>query len=218
MIVKRAAESILKAVWSNRRPKRYHFIHIPKNAGRSIRHVLELRGGVILTRPLHYRYRDLQPRQLKYFGVVRNPWSRTASRYHYSKQTAKNWPDSDKRKAYITDVSFKDFVMDQRVFEIPEHPGQPWMGPMTSWFDQLEWLEDENHQVVCDCLRFEHLASDLDSYFGEKLRLPHKGPKSGDYRPLYTDALAEIVAKRFARDIEYFGFTFDGAATRNTIA
>ncbi len=39
-----------------------------------------------------------------------------------------------------------------------------------------------------------------------------------DYRSMYTDELAEIVARLFRDDIDYFGFTFDGPATRNTFA
>jgi hypothetical protein len=35
---------------------------------------------------------------------------------------------------------------------------------------------------------------------------------------MYTDELAEIVAKTFQADIDYFGFTFEGTATRNTFA
>jgi hypothetical protein len=114
-------------------------------------------------------------------------------------------------------ASFEDFVRDQKIFTIPEHPGQPWMGPMNSWFNQLEWIKDENGQVVCDCLRLEYLDHDLSSYFHQSIR-PHRKNstrKEYDYRRVYTEELAEIVERTFQDDIEYFGFGFDGPATRN---
>jgi hypothetical protein len=32
---------------------------------------------------------------------------------------------------------------------------------------------------------------------------------------MYTDELADIISTLFREDIEYFGFSFDGMATRN---
>jgi hypothetical protein len=32
---------------------------------------------------------------------------------------------------------------------------------------------------------------------------------------MYSDELADIVARRFRDDIQHFGFSFDGPATRN---
>ncbi len=91
------------------------------------------------------------------------------------------------------------------------------MGPLSSWFNQLEWLRDETGTVVCDCLRMEQLPEDLRTYLGRPIRLRRKNETRSryDYRVMYTDELREIVAETFRDDIEYFGFTFDGAATRN---
>jgi hypothetical protein len=47
---------------------------------------------------------------------------------------------------------------------------------------------------------------------GRDATLPHL-KRSGapvDYREVYDDASAEVVAQRFARDIEHFGYGFDG--------
>ena len=111
-----------------RREYKYHFIHIPKNGGSSVRTALEKRGDVSLSIPYHYRYVDIADkvsRDLTFFCIVRNPWSRTASRYVFGKQNAKEWPAGDPRKSYIEKATFADFVRDQKIFEIPEHPGQP---------------------------------------------------------------------------------------------
>ena len=91
------------------------------------------------------------------------------------------------------------------------------MGPLSSWFNQLEWLRDKDGRVACDCLRLEHLDDDLPTYLQRPIRLRRENvTKTGhDYRAMYTDELAEIVAQLFAEDIRHFGFSFDGPATRN---
>jgi hypothetical protein len=37
-----------------------------------------------------------------------------------------------------------------------------------------------------------------------------------DYRTMYTPKTRQMVADAFAKDIEHFGFDFEGPATRNT--
>lgn len=204
------------------RKAKYHFIHIPKNGGLSIRAALKNRSYVSMSDPFHYRYVDIAGKvgeDRRCFCIVRNPWSRTASRYLYARQRAPRWPEQDPRRIYISDASFADFVRDQPVFPVPGHPDQPWMGPMNSWFDQLEWVRDANGIVRCDCLRFEFLSSDLTDYLQSPIDLPHENATrdSYDYREMYSDELTEIVAETFREDIAYFGFTFDGAAERRIV-
>jgi hypothetical protein len=201
---------------------KYHFIHIPKNGGTSVRTALAQRGDVSLGNPFHSRYVDVVPdlgKELRYFCVVRNPWSRTASRYVFAKQNALRWPRNDPRKRYIEKASFEDYVREQRIFEIPEHPGKPWMGPMNSWFNQLEWIADENQIVRCDCLRLERLENDLETYFGESIKLTRENTSKDryNYRDMYSHHLIELVGETFQRDIDYFGFTFEGSATKNIV-
>lgn len=199
----------------------FHFIHIPKNAGQSVRDALYLQHDVSLSEPFHYRYVDVVEQfgaHLKYFAVVRNPWSRTASRFHYAKQNSVRWAIDDPRRKYIEGASFGDFVKDQKILPIPAHPGQPWMGPLNSWFNQLEWLQDKNGTIACDCLRLEHLDTDLCSYLGRPIAVSHRNAtrQHYDYRSMYTPELADIIAALFKDDIHHFGFTFEGSASRNT--
>ena len=194
----------------------HHFIHIPRSGGTSIRRTL--RFWISLSDPYHYRYVDVVDNLnlgVRCFCVIRNPWSRTASRYVYSRKTAKQWPQDCPRKKYIESVDFDQYVRDMMLFEIPQHPGMPWMGPMTSWFNQLYWIIDSSGKVVCDCLRLEHLNEDLGIYLGAQV--PKINASSADYRKMFTDETVELVAHKFADDIEYFGFSFNGCATRNTI-
>lgn len=178
-----------------------------------------MQRDVSLSEPYHYRYVDIADqvgRHLKFFAVVRNPWSRTASRYHFARQNAEKWDANDPRRKFISKASFADFVREQRILPIPEHPGQPWMGPLSSWFNQLEWIRDERGQVACECLRMEHLSQDLGPFLGRRIDLRHRNTTQEryDYRSMYTDDLIEIVARLFQADIEHFGFAFSGSATR----
>jgi hypothetical protein len=210
----------LRTLRIGRRAPSFHFIHIPKNAGESVRAALDREADISVSSPYHYRYVDIAQRlgpQVRCFAVIRNPWSRTASRYHFGKQNATRWPEDDPRRRYIVNATFADFVNDRRILPIPEHPNQPWMGPLSSWLDQLEWLCDANGNVACDCLRLEHLQEDLEGYLSRRLSLPNRNVTKArfDYRTMYTDELAEKVATYFERDIQYFGFEFNGPATRN---
>ena len=154
---------------------------------------------------------------LKFFCIVRNPWSRTASRYMFGMQNASRWEDNDPRKKFILNATFESYVKDQKILPIPKHPNQPWMGPLSSWFDQLEWIRDENGSVACDCLRLEHLEDDISTYLGKEIRIPRRNVTNNryDYRAMYNDELIQIVADTFKDDIDYFGFDFIGPATRN---
>jgi hypothetical protein len=213
----------IKKYWIGSGHARFHFIHIPKNAGQSIRDALYLQPDISMSEPFHYRYADIADvvgHHLQYFAVVRNPWARTASRFHFGKQNADRWPTVDPRRQFIENATFSDFVRQQRILPIPEHPAQPWMGPLSSWFDQLEWLRDGDGQIACDCLRLEHLEQDLSAYLNRKISLRRANATRAayDYRTMYTDELAAIVARVFQQDIEHFGFAFDGTATRNVFA
>lgn len=88
---------------------------------------------------------------------------------------------------------------------------------MNSWFNHLEWIRNEENEVVCDCLRLEYLSDDISAYFRDSVVIPRKNvtKERYDYRKMYTDELIEIVARTFVEDIEYFGFSFESAALKN---
>ena len=220
MRLKALGRRMLRKFVFDERHARFHFIHIPKNAGQSVRDALYLQPDVSLSEPYHYRYVDIADkvgRNLQFFAIVRNPWSRTASRYQFARQNASRWSSNDPRRQFISQATFADFVKERKILPIPEHPDQPWMGPLNSWFNQLEWLRDESGNVACDCLRMEQLDQDVVAYLQRPITLSRKNATRTkyDYRSMYTDELAEIVARIFREDIEHFGFDFGGPATRN---
>jgi hypothetical protein len=214
---------VARALRFHQRRATFHFIHIPKNAGESVRASLYLQRSISFSTPFHYRYVDIADkvgRDLKFFAVVRNPWSRTASRYQFGRQNATKWPMDDPRRRFMETASFADFVTRREMLPSPRHPNQPWMGPLSSWFNQLEWIRNESSAVVCDCLRMEALEEDLSLYLGRRIRLEAANltRQRYDYRSMYSDRLTDLVAEYFRDDIEHFGFTFDGPATKNIVA
>lgn len=217
------------------------FIHIPKNGGMTVR-----RGnipGLILaeehnhvspeyTEKLHRkmmecneamgdehaRWRDWRVdlrENNPAFAVVRNPWDRTVSRYTYMirciETRSGRWETYSKCK-------FGEFLEQRHRWGGQEFF---WHRGIRGWFQQKDYVTDEDGNLRCDILRF---GLDLTDYLGTELppRNVSNGTKDGstvvgkkDYRKFYGAEERRIIEEWYAEDIEYFGFTFDGHATKN---
>jgi hypothetical protein len=81
---------------------------------------------------------------------------------------------------------------------------------------QHRFVTDDTGAVVVDFVgRFESLSEDFDKVrlrLGIECRLPHEkrsARRDGlDYRRYYTEEAQRVVAARYARDIELFGYEF----------
>jgi hypothetical protein len=78
---------------------------------------------------------------------------------------------------------------------------------------QHRFVTDDTGKVIVDFVgRFESLAEDFDKVrlrLGIESRLPHaKRSARRDYRRYYTEETQRVVAARYARDIELFGYEF----------
>ena len=119
------------------------------------------------------------------FGTVRNPWDRMASLWRSTV--------SDKQ-------TFWQFLTGRRVK----------MGSVDILrFPQVQWLYGVDH-----VLRYEHLQEDLDELhhmlFPSHAETPRLGQHNVSVRrdePDWTEREVELVADRFAPDIERFGYT-----------
>jgi hypothetical protein len=178
------------------------FIHINKTGGSSVEKALGL-GFAHLT--------ALQTRRLLgerrwarrfSFAVVRNPWDKISSHYHYRVQTNQTRLKADA-------ISFSDWVKRAYGDRDPKYYDKPLM-----FAPQVEWLSDEQGNIIVGhIMRFERLQPDFDEVCRimqrEPVTLPRLKPSvRGPYQEDYDDEAREVVAERFERDIETFGYSF----------
>src|SRR5436190_2754988 len=132
------------------------------------------------------------------FAFVRNPWDRLVSRYAYLLRN-KEHP----RHEFVSGM--KDFES-YLAWEIGR-------GKMS----QDTYVTDASGKWLVDFIGYyERLHEDFAkacAHLGVKAELPRANTSSHrDYRTYYTPATRELVAKHFQRDVELFGYTFDGLA------
>lgn len=179
------------------------FIHINKTGGSSIETALGL----------NFQHKTAQEKiadlgiekwnQSFTFSVVRNPWDKVVSHYHYRLLTKQ--PSLVERP-----VDFRTWVKltygEQNPFYFDSH---------LMFMPQLDWITDGNGTVlVKEVLRFEELESDFESKVLApnhiKATLPHlKKTDRTPYSDYYDDETKKIVAKWFDADIVFFGYCFD---------
>lgn len=222
---------------------KWHFIHIPKNAGMTIRRSPTLAGKFTVSSPKyhispdytanvkrtmdqygdhhgfeHARLRDIRADHIQShtpFAIIRNPWSRTVSRYWFAYKVIHV---ERKVPAEYCDVSSFESFLDER-HKWGELPYM-WHRAVRGWYNQVEYITaGENHNRDAICLRFEHLQADLSQLFGVDFQDRSRNVTAvfdKPYHEMYNDRTIQIVADWYAKDIEHFGFDFDRPAQRNT--
>ncbi len=162
------------------------------------------------------------------FTIVRNPWDMVVSRYFWNKKNAtprmtptevlqeiKQHPlnvdlygkllnaqrRSVKSKELGPNDDFKTFVMQKLPANISNSKYYfDWRGkPFNDFVIRYENL-DQDYKTLCEKIGvpYEPLPS-----------LKTKTRKKRNYQEMYDDELRDWVAKKFQREIEYFGYTFE---------
>jgi hypothetical protein len=203
------------------------FIHVDKAAGTSIQRALQpfagQRAGSRLRRRLVWLgtanrffnlYRalefpehvtaltvkkclppDLYSRLFK-FAFVRNPWDRLVSRYSYLLRNE----DHPRHKFVKAMNGFEDYLdweirrgkMSQHDYVCGANGG--WLVDFVGYYERLH----EDFANVCARLK-------VDAQLPQANSSSHR-----NYKTHYTPATREAVAKHFQRDIDLFGYEFDG--------
>tara|TARA_Y100000004_G_scaffold43622_1_gene47761 strand:- start:21 stop:626 length:606 start_codon:yes stop_codon:yes gene_type:complete len=189
------------------------FIHIPKNGGSSVKADERTNKFVIFNTGVgwHSRWKDT-PKKIsdayKAFGIIRNPWSRTVSRYMFGVESIYRGDHGAIPK------NFDEFLETRYVWK------NEWADPIRSWNTQYDYVCDDEDNVCCDILRLEHIDYDLPKYFNIDIKQgvvkENATGYTQDYRNVYNDNTIQIVADWYQQDIDYWGFDFDTGATKNT--
>lgn len=211
------------------RGRSYIFVHIPKTGGTSMALALEdraMKDDIMLgdtPKALNRRRRvkDIKTsgRLWKHaalsdidglvsveeiaamftFTMVRNPWDRMVSYYHWLREQSFDHPAVTLAKAR----DFAGFLSEP----VTQSTQRQW--PASSYMVDIEGKER-----CAAYIRLEHFAQDaapLWDHLGFELSLPHqnRSARVTDFRDYYTPALRDIVADCCATDIARFGYSFD---------
>lgn len=209
--------------------RNFIFVHIPKTGGTSVALALEARAHpediLIGDTPKAIRRKGrvnkltakgrlwkhstladidgvLPPgkmEQMYVFTLVRNPWDRLVSYYHWLRGQSFDHPAVTLAKA----EQFEGFVL---------HPDTD---ASLRAFPYARYVTDAAGITrAAAYVRLEALAQDLapvEQHLGFKLLLPHANASNRpkDYRTAYSDRSAQAVAEMCAQDIAQFGYRFD---------
>lgn len=181
--------------------KDFVFIHINKTGGSSIETALGLRQNHKTALEKRARLGEEEWERRFRFTIVRNPWDKVVSHYHFRVMTNQTGLGDHP-------IGFNEWV--RRAYR--DHEPQYWNKPK-NFMPQWNWISDENGKLIINFIgRFENLADDFQ-YICQKINrqveLPHvKKSGRGHYREYYDEESVEIVRACFKIDIENLGYSF----------
>ena len=211
------------------RGRRYAFVHIPKTGGTALSLALEARAmkdDLLIGDTPKARARKARLHGVKTAGrvwkhstladviglvtaaeldgfmivaMVRNPWDRAVSYYHWLRVQGFAHPAVGLAKSH----EFSGFLNHpQTVAALRLWPA----GAYVRRADGTEW--------PCHFLRLEHFAEDaapFEAHLGFRLTLPRatESARDRDWRGYYSDADAALLADCCAEDIARFSYRFD---------
>ena len=210
------------------RGRKYIFIHAPKTGGTSMALALESRamkddimlGDTPKAKRRRHKVADVKTAgrlwkhstladldglitldeldTLFVFTLVRNPWDRMVSYYHWLRDQSFDHPAAKIAQTH----DFEGFVT------------HPLIGQSFAAAPAAHYMTDAAGQERANLyIRLEHWRADarpLWAHLGFELELPHvnESARGADYRSFYTDKSASYVAETCRADIGRFGYSF----------
>ncbi len=135
------------------------------------------------------------------FTIIRNPWDRMVSFYHYHKEKTldKGFPTTTWN--YIKDLNFSEFLKSSK-FQI-------W----SSRNNITDYITYNKKPYIDYYINFENLEKDFEII--KKISGNHKKLKKHNksfhfnYKKYYTKETKEIINSLFKAEIDFFNFKFD---------
>ena len=196
------------------------FIHIPKTAGETLsaalqvriqtyKHTFQLEKEIADKHETITEYMSLNPNNNDYFkfAFVRNPWDRVVSLWSYYVK---------RNIAPVSDNNFKTCIKNLETLfcKVPDNYYSNSQRKINLLYPQYHFISDWYGNNVLDYIgRFENLQEDFDTVCDKigipQQQLPHTNKSNHKhYTEYYDDETREIVAEKYAKDIEYFGYKF----------
>ncbi|RPG63777.1 MAG: hypothetical protein CBC02_009815 [Flavobacteriaceae bacterium TMED42] len=196
--------------------KKFIFVHIPKTAGSTIEAVfarlfsVKLHEYIKWNNELNHWDQHLTLSEIKdtkvtsnafteyfKFSIVRNPWDRIISEL-----------------AWRFGVRFLEGSITIQDFLSMKFKTKNRIDPERHLIPQYEFLYDKKGSLICDFIgKTENLQEDFNTICDKigipKQKLPRKNKsKHKHYTEYYDKETKQIVAEKYAKDIEYFGYEF----------
>tara|TARA_B100001057_G_C22514093_1_gene819141 strand:- start:84 stop:725 length:642 start_codon:yes stop_codon:yes gene_type:complete len=192
----------------------YVWFQIAKNASRTLINCLNDNTELDLGFPLHLNKDDgyHEPYKSEYddyfkFTIVRNPWDRFLS-FYLNKVGRKSSPWNQKGSKSFYGCTFEESVIELKTTDLEDkdcdihYRSQTEMFPLDNidYIGRFENLQ-EDFNFICDKIKIPHQ------------QLPHKNKtkdwlKHKHYTEYYDEETKQIVAEKYAKDIETFGYKF----------
>ena len=176
---------------------RFIFIEVPKTGTTTICSVLSSNCDAV--QPCKHlsikKYKEKFSKETSSyfkFAFVRNPWDRALSLYKYIVKTPKHYY----HKQCLQFVNFSAYLR--------ERPLLP---------QQYDFLSKHGKNQLNFIGKLENLQADFDIVC-DKIGIPqqqlphHNKTKHKHYTEYYDDETRQIVAEKYAKDIEYFNYKF----------
>ena len=153
----------------------------------------------------HQTFRQLEQvisiKEYYVFSFVRNPWDRLVSMFRYLKEieVPKRKKENKPYDVTLETMHFKEYIKSSDVFK------------PRSFYD---FFKNKNNKIDLNFIgKFENLDKDFEKVKKELnlnfKKIPHKNKsKHKHYTEYYNDETKQIVAKKYAKDIEHFGYEF----------
>ncbi|HUQ30104.1 MAG TPA: sulfotransferase family 2 domain-containing protein [Candidatus Paceibacterota bacterium] len=209
--------------------KKFIFVHNQKTGGVSIANYLRDQAQDCITLLPNHAYaidgiskigRGVWDQHYS-FGFVRNPWSRLVSWYQMivnppqkPENSKGQWTPNNGLWKYVQEHSstFEEFLDNCTDIISENRDGFIYQKSFTK--NQIDYFTDASGTLAVNFVgRFEQLQEDFDKVTTAlnlpqtKLPILNVGPTT-DYRTFYTERTKQLVAERFKKDIEIFGYSF----------